>query len=46
MLENHMILDWCWDEIEYGIPSKHRLKQLKQVYEEEEREERENDEEN
>lgn len=42
-LENRMIVDEEWDEIEYGVPSKARLKRERQDYEEAEREDRENE---
>ena len=35
-IENHMIVDSFWDEIEYGIPSKARLRREKQIIDEEE----------
>lgn len=38
-IENHMTVDSCWDEIEYGIPSKARLRREKQNYDLEELEE-------
>ncbi len=41
MIENKMVLDWPWDEIEYGVPSKRRLKTERQAYEEIERGDRE-----
>lgn len=31
-IENHMVVDSFWDEIEYGIPSKTRLRREKQNY--------------
>lgn len=31
-IENHMIVDSFWDEIEYGIPSKARLRREKRNY--------------
>jgi len=42
-IENRMVVDWVWDEIEYGIPNRHRLKRERQAYEEAEREDRENE---
>ena len=41
-IENKMVVDWAWDEIEYGFPSKFRIKRERQAYEEAEREDREN----
>ena len=38
-IENPMVLDWWWDEEEYHVPSKARLKRERQAYEEAEREE-------
>jgi hypothetical protein len=38
-IENHMIIDSFWDEIEYGIPSKARLRREKQNYDLDELEE-------
>lgn len=35
-IENHMVVDSFWDEIEYGIPSKARLRREKQIIDEEE----------
>lgn len=43
MIENSMLVDWVWDEQEYGIPSKRRLRRLREACEEEEREDRECD---
>ena len=42
-IENKMVVDAAWDEIEYGILSKRRLKRERQAYEEAEREDRENE---
>lgn len=42
-LENRMVIDEEWNEIEYGIPSRTRLKRERQAYEEEEREDREDE---
>lgn len=42
-IENKMVVDWAWDEIEYGVPNKAWLKRERQAYEEEEREDRENE---
>lgn len=41
-IKNRMVVDWVWDEIEYGIPNKRRIKRERQAYEEAEREDREN----
>ena len=41
MIENRMVVDWVWDEIEYGLPNKHRIKRQRQTFEEEERKDRE-----
>ena len=43
IIENKMVLDWPWDEIEYGVSNKRRLKRERQAYEEAEREDRENE---
>ncbi len=42
-IENKMVLDWPWDEEEYGVPDRRRLKRIRQAYEEAEREDRENE---
>lgn len=42
-IENKMVLDWPWDEIEYGVPDKRRLNRERQAYEEAEREDREDE---
>lgn len=42
-VENAMVVDQWWDEQEYGVPSKRRLKRVREAYEEEEREEREDE---
>ena len=39
MIENHMVEDWYWDEIEYGVPNHRRLKEQQRNYEKEEYEE-------
>ena len=36
-IENRMVVDSEWDEIEYGVPSKFRIKTERQAYEETER---------
>ncbi|MDE5965859.1 MAG: hypothetical protein K2G89_03410 [Lachnospiraceae bacterium] len=40
-IENAMVVNWWWDESEYGVPSKARMKRERQAYEAEEREDRE-----
>lgn len=42
-VENSMVVDWLWGEIEYGVPNKTRLKRGRQAYEAEEREDREDE---
>ena len=37
-IENKMVVDWAWDEREYGVPSRRRIKKKRQAYEEAERE--------
>ncbi len=37
-IENHMVVDPCWNEIEYGVPYSSRLKRERQAYEQAERE--------
>lgn len=34
MIENRMVVDHEWDEREYRVPSKARLKRLRQTHEE------------
>lgn len=41
--ENPMVVDWWWDEQEYRVPSKARMKRERQAYEEAEREGFENE---
>lgn len=41
MIENRMVIDDEWDEVEYRIPNKRRLKRERQAYEEAKREDRE-----
>lgn len=36
-IENSMVVDWWWNEQEYGVPSRRRLKMEKQDCEEEEK---------
>ncbi len=40
-IENSMVVDWWWDEHEYRVLSKARLKRERQAYEEAEREDEE-----
>lgn len=42
-VDNIMVTDWWWDEQEYRVPSKARLKREMQAYEETEREAREDE---
>lgn len=42
-VDNILMLDWWWDEQEYRVPSKARMKKQRQAYEEAEREDRENE---
>lgn len=42
-IENRMVIDWAWDEIEYGVPSRARMKKQRKAYDESEREDRENE---
>lgn len=37
-IENRLVVDSEWDEIEYGVPNKSRLRRERQAYEAEERE--------
>lgn len=37
-VENAMVVDQWWDEQDYGVPSKRRLKRLREVYDEAEME--------
>lgn len=41
MIENRMVVDSEWGEIEYGVPLKKRLKAEKNAYDEAEMEEEE-----
>lgn len=43
MIENKMVVDWAWGEIEYGVPSKARMNRERQAYEEAEREDMEDE---
>ena len=38
-IENHMVVDEFWDEIEYGVPNKRRLQEERRIYDEIEMEE-------
>ncbi|MCI9201479.1 MAG: hypothetical protein HFI03_14015 [Lachnospiraceae bacterium] len=42
-IENKMVVDWVWNENEYGLPSRTRLKRERQAYRKAEREDRENE---
>ena len=42
-LENRMVVDEEWSEIEYGVPDKRRLNRERQAYEDAEREDREDE---
>lgn len=35
-IENSMVVDWVWNEIEYGVPDRSRLRRQRAAYEEEE----------
>lgn len=37
-IENSMVEDWYWNEIEYGVPNKPRLERERRIYDEEEME--------
>lgn len=39
-IENKMLVDWYWNEIEYGVPKSNRMKRERQAYEQAEREEK------
>lgn len=41
-IENKMVVDLVWNEIEYGVPSRRHIKRERQAYEEAEREYGEN----
>lgn len=41
-IENSMVVDSFWNEIEYGVPSGSRLRKEREAYEQAEREESEN----
>lgn len=38
-IENSMVVDGYWNEIEYGVPSSNRLRSKREAYEQAEREE-------
>lgn len=38
MIENAMVTDWWWNEIEYGVSNAARMKRERQAYDEAERE--------
>ena len=40
-IENSMVVDWYWNEIEYGVSSKARLRREKENYDREEMEDEE-----
>lgn len=40
-VENAMLTDWWWDEHEYRVPSRARMKRERQAYEEAEKGDRE-----
>lgn len=40
-IENSMVVDWYWNEIEYGVPNKSRMERERRIYDEEEMEEEE-----
>lgn len=40
-IENSMVVDWWWGEIEYGVPDKSRLRREKRNYDEAEMEDEE-----
>lgn len=42
-VENPMTVDWWWDEQEYRLPSRARMKRERQACEEAEREDGENE---
>lgn len=37
-IENSMVVDWYWNEIEYGVPNKSRMERERRIYDEEEME--------
>lgn len=42
-IENRMVVDSEWGEIEYGVPDRRRLKRMMEEYEDTEREEYEDE---
>lgn len=40
-IENSMVVDWYWNEIEYGVPNKSRMERERRIYDGEEMEEEE-----
>ena len=42
-VENSTVVDWWWEDQEYRVPSRERIKRERQAYEEEEREDGENE---
>lgn len=40
-IENSMVADWYWNEIEYGVPSKARIRRERENYDREEMEDEE-----
>lgn len=40
-IENRMVIDSEWNEIEYGVPNKSRLERERRIYDEEEMKEEE-----
>lgn len=39
-IENSMVVDCYWNEIEYGVPASSRIRRERQAYEQAEREEK------
>ena len=37
-IENRMVVDWYWNEIEYGVPNKSRMERERRIYDEAEME--------
>lgn len=40
-IENSIVEDWYWNEIEYGVPNKSRLRKERENYDREEMEDEE-----
>lgn len=38
-VKSSMVVDGCWNEVEYGFPSSNRLRKEREAYEQAEREE-------